>query len=68
MKQKKRVGGESRWCFCSLKVEKKTEWVEIKKRENDDTKVERRETASECIREGNYTADNLILLSAARRL
>lgn len=51
--------------FCSLKVE--TEWVELKKR-NDDTNVERRETASECIREGNYTADNLIFSSAAKVL
>lgn len=41
------------------------EWVELKER-NDDTKVEKeRETASECIREGNYTADNLIFSSAA---
>lgn len=41
-----------------------TEWVELKQR-NDDTKVEGRETASECIREGNYTADNPIFPSAA---
>lgn len=57
------VGGESRWCFA-LSRWKETEWVELKKR-SDDTKVERGEMVSECIRESNYTADNLIFSPAA---
>lgn len=48
--------------FCSLKVERNSGWN--KKREMMIQEVERRETASEYIREGNYTADNLIFFSA----
>lgn len=53
--------------FCSLSRWRETEWEELKKR-NDVTRVEKRETASECIREGNYSADNLIFSSAATLL
>lgn len=58
-----RVGG----VLLSLKVERNRVGG-IKKKRNDATRVQRRETASECIREGNYSADNLIFSSTAALL
>lgn len=51
--------------FCSLKVERiRVGGIKKKKRRNDDTGVEKRETDSQGIREANYTADHLIFSSA----